>query len=82
MRNDQLPKQSFKLMLEGTKEAIAKYWQSILTAISRYGSVTKFDAQNGTVFITGEGNMLTLAGKLKDALKSIYFGLDISVSMA
>lgn len=80
MRKEQKSKANFKIMLEGKKEAIAKYWQSILSAIGRYVVVTTHDAKTGTVFATGEGGLLSLVGKIKDALQSIHFGLDASVS--
>jgi len=82
MRKHTAAKPNFKVVLEGAKDAIAKYWESILSTIGKFAAVIQYDAGTGTVFITGEGNMLTLAGKLKDALRSIYFGLDVSMSKA
>lgn len=78
----QEPKPNFKIILEATKEKIVEYWESILTAIGRYGTVMKYDTKTGTIFIKSESNLLSLAGRLKDALRSISFGLDVYVSKA
>ncbi len=75
-------KPNFKVILEATKDTIERYWQSILSAIGRYGTVLKYDTTTGTILINSESNLLSLAGRLKDALRSISFGLDVYVSKA
>jgi|GEM_PF-3919341 len=82
MRNNQPAKKTFKVLLEGAKEQISLHWDKILAAVRSYASIIQFDRETGIFTVASDANQFSLAGRLKDALRSVHFGLDVSVSKA
>lgn len=73
-------KSTYNLSITAAQDMAKKYWEKFVEALKRFGDIVKIDARKRVITITSELNFMTLAGRAKDAVKSVYFGADVGCS--
>jgi hypothetical protein len=73
-------KNTYNLSITAAQGKAKEYWDKFVEALKRFGDIVKVDARKRVITITSELNFLTLTGRAKDAVKSVYFGADVSCS--
>jgi hypothetical protein len=74
--------QRYKVSITLADKDAVRHWEQFVKALERFGTIVKSNAKQLVITITSELNFMTLAGRAQDAIKSIYFGADVSCSRA
>jgi hypothetical protein len=70
--------QKYRVSITLADTKAAKFWEQFVKALERFGTIVAKNAQTLVITLTSELNFMTLAGRAKDAIKSIYQGADVS----